>query len=175
MRLLPDGMRDELREPLGVLVPDEQADSVTISAHIVGASYVVTVGDRTTEKVIGFGIVPNLQIVDGRERRAPRGHPGLPPGTVRMECANPPAAITDESVARIREAFSSRDPVRLAVEGEEDLLVIPACVHAPANSVVMYGQPGRGVVVVHVDGDVRRKTQTMLDSMDLGNDETVAV
>jgi len=159
-------MRDELRIPLGVLVPDEQASTANISAHVAGASHVITVGDRTTEKLIESGIVPDLQIVDNQEKRFSRDSPALPAGTVEVTCVNPPAEITDESISKIRDAFSSKAPVRLTVRGEEDLLVIPACIHAPEDSVVLYGQPNEGMVVVRVDDAIRHKTQTLLDSMD---------
>ena len=172
---LSENLREELRIPLGVLVPDEKANSVTICAHIVDASCVITVGDMTTQRLIEFGIVPNLQIVDGLEKRLPRSSPVLPSGTIEMTCTNPPAEITDESIARIREAFCSDKPVRLTVRGEEDLLVIPVCIFAPENSVVLYGQPHEGMVIVRIDENTRRKTQTLLDSMYRGNDETVAV
>jgi len=162
---LPEDLRDGLKIPLGVLVPDGQAGPATISAHVAGAPCVITVGDRTTERLIESGIVPDLQIVDNHERRLSRDSPALPAGTVEVTCANPPAEITDESISKIRDALSSKAPVRLTVRGEEDLLVIPACIHAPENSVVLYGQPGEGMVVVRVDDAVRRKTQTLLDSM----------
>ena len=162
---LPENLRNELKIPLGVLVPDDQANSVTISAHIVDASYVITVGDRTTEKLIEFGIVPNLQIVDNQEKRFSRDSPSLPSGTVEITCINPPTEITDESISKIKEAFLSKTPVRLTIQGEEDLLVIPVCIHAPENSVVLYGQPNEGMVVVHIDDAIRHKTQTLLDSM----------
>ncbi len=161
---------------MGILIPDAQADSATVLLHVVGAPCIVTVGDRTTEKLIEFGIVPDLQIVDGREERHSRRAPVLPLGTVEIQCANPPAEITDESIEKILRAFSSATPVRITVRGEEDLLVIPACIHAPKDAVVLYGQPGEGVVIVHVDAEIRHKTQTLLDSIRHGgNDETVAV
>ena len=57
-------------------------------------------------------------------------------------------------------------PVRLLVNGEEDLLVIPACIHAPANAVVLYGQPGRGLVVVPVSDEIKTRMQALLDMME---------
>lgn len=172
---LPDRLRDKLKAPLGVLVPDGQANAVTISAHVAGAPCIITVGDKTTEKLIGFGMVPDLQIIDNREKRSSRNPPGLPAGTAEVTCDNPAAEITDQSIGKIRDALSSKTPTRLVVRGEEDLLVIPACIHAPKNSVVLYGQPGEGMVVVRVDDAVRQKTQRLLDLMNQGNDEPVAV
>ena len=57
-------------------------------------------------------------------------------------------------------------PVRLNVNGEEDLLVIPVCIHAPENAVVMYGQPNEGLVIIKITPEIRNKTQTLLDSME---------
>jgi len=52
------------------------------------------------------------------------------------------------------------------VNGEEDLLVIPVCIYAPDNSVVMYGQPNEGLVIVKITPEIRNKTQTLLKSME---------
>ena len=172
---LPRHLRDQLKTPLGTLVPDSHVNKDVVSAQIAGAARVITVGDRTTERLIGFDIVPDLQIVDGHERRVMRDPPRLPGGSIRECCTNPPGEITEESIDKIQHALSSDSPVRLVVRGEEDLLVIPACTYAPLGSVVLYGQPSKGMVVVRVDWETRRKTQTLLDSMGNGDDETVAV
>ena len=62
--------------------------------------------------------------------------------------------------------FTSKTPVRITVNGEEDLLVIPVCIYAPENSVVMYGQPNEGLVIVKINPEIRNKTQKLLDSME---------
>ena len=50
-------------------------------------------------------------------------------------------------------------PVRITVNGEEDLLVLPVCIHAPDNAIVMYGQPNEGLVLVEItDTEIRNKT-----------------
>lgn len=162
---LPKALRDELKAPLGVLIPDTQVTDATISAYTHDTSYIITVGDKTTEKLIEFGIVPNLQIVDNYEKRSFRGSPRIPVGTIPVMCSNPAAQITDESIAKIKDAFSSKTPIRLTVDGEEDLLVLPVCVHAPKNAIVFYGQPNKGMVVVYIDDAIRHKTQRLLDLM----------
>jgi len=53
----------------------------------------------------------------------------------------------------------------LMINGEEDLLVIPACIFAPENSIVLYGQPNQGLVIVKITPEIRNKTQRLLDSM----------
>ena len=82
-----------------------------------------------------------------------------------MEVSNPPAQITRESVSAIRRAFAARPPVRIRVDGEEDLLVIPVCVYAPDNTVVLYGQPDEGLVVTPVTDEIRNKTRGIMSHM----------
>ena len=65
----------------------------------------------------------------------------------------------------IKNSFTLKPPVRITINGEEDLLVIPVCLYAPENSVVMYGQPNEGLVIVIIDENIRKKTQLILDSM----------
>ncbi len=50
--------------------------------------------------------------------------------------------------------------------GEEDLLVLPVCIHAPENAVVLYGQPNRGLVIVRITPEIRNKVETLLDLME---------
>ena len=87
--------------------------------------------------------------------------------TIKTEltCKNPPGQITEESMQTIQEAFSCERPVRVIVKGEEDLLVIPTCIFAPENSVVMYGQPNEGLVIVHVTPEIRSKVQKIVSVM----------
>ena len=54
------------------------------------------------------------------------------------------------------------ESVRITVDGEEDLLVIPACIYAPDKSVVLYGQPNEGMVIVPVTSEIRNKTKSIL-------------
>jgi uncharacterized protein (UPF0218 family) len=56
-------------------------------------------------------------------------------------------------------------PVRIIVTGEEDLLVLPVAIYAPDNSVIFYGQPNEGLVMVLVTEEIRNKAKSILDSM----------
>lgn len=154
-----------MKAPLGVLLPQGSDGIEEIQRHLPDGAYIITVGDMTTEKMINLGIVPSLQIVDGLEQRKARRPPELS-GAVEIATDNPAAGITDQSINAIKTAFAMQPPVRLLVNGEEDLLVIPACIHAPANAVVLYGQPGRGLVVVPVSDEIKTRMQALLDMME---------
>ena len=161
---LPDNLRDKLKRPLGILLKDSNVTKESVLKNIPVGSFVISVGDATTEKLIKYGIVPSLQIVDGLEKRIKRD---LPSGNIKttLSCTNPPAEITIESVNIIKKAFQSPKPVRIIVDGEEDLLVLPVVLYAPENSIVLYGQPNEGLVIVSINAEIRNKSQSLMDSM----------
>ncbi len=162
---LPDSLREQMKIPLGILLPESQANKENILKHLEENSYIITVGDRTTEKMIDFDLIPSLQIVDGIEKREKREPPKLVNAT-EITVDNPPAEITSQSIDVIKKALSMESPVRILVTGEEDLLVLPVCIHAPENSVVMYGQPNEGLVIVKITSEIRNKAQSLLDLME---------
>ena len=161
---LPDSLRDQLKIPLGVLLPIGQDNKTNIQKYLSDDSYIITVGDRTTEKMIDFDLIPSLQIIDGLEKRIKRDILKLG-SAFELKIDNPAAEITLESIEIIKKAFTMNSPIRLTVNGEEDLLVLPVCIHAPENSVILYGQPNKGLVLVQITTEIRNKAQALLDLM----------
>ena len=162
---LPENLRRQLKIPLGDLIKEEDASKEKILSKINSKAIVITVGDKTTENLINFGIIPQIQVIDGLEKRNQRNIPIDETIRTELTCKNPPGEITKESMQTIQKAFSCELPVRIIVKGEEDLLVIPVCIFAPENSVVMYGQPNEGLVLVRVTPEIQAKVQKILDSM----------
>ncbi|MBC8501938.1 MAG: GTP-dependent dephospho-CoA kinase family protein [Nitrosopumilus sp.] len=161
---LPDSLRDQLKIPLGILLPIGQDDKTNVQKYLSDDSFIITVGDRTTEKMIDFDLIPSLQIIDGLEKRIKRDIIKLG-NAFELKIDNPAAEITLESIEIIKKAFTMNSPIRLTVNGEEDLLVLPVCIHAPENSVILYGQPNKGLVLVQITTEIRNKAQALLDLM----------
>ena len=145
-------------------MPIGQDNKDNVQKYISDDSYVITVGDRTTEKMIDYEIIPSLQIIDGFEKRQKREFPKLG-NESELTIDNPAAEITLQSIEIIKKAFDMAPPIRIIVNGEEDLLVLPVCIHAPKNSVVLYGQPNKGLVLVEITTEIRNKAQTLLNLM----------
>ena len=162
---LPENIRNQLKTPLGDLIKEEIVNKENILTNIGSEPIVITVGDRTTENMINLGIMPHIQIIDGLEKRNKRLVPADDAISTNLSCKNPPGEITEESIQVIQKAFSCEPPVRITVDGEEDLLVMPVCIHAPENSIVMYGQPNEGLVIVTITPEIRAKVQKILDAM----------
>ncbi|MDC4229134.1 MAG: GTP-dependent dephospho-CoA kinase family protein [Nitrosopumilus sp.] len=153
-----------MKIPLGILLPIGQDDKTNVQKYLSDDSFIITVGDRTTEKMIDFDLIPSLQIIDGLEKRIKRDIIKLG-NAFELKIDNPAAEITLESIEIIKKAFTMNSPIRLTVNGEEDLLVLPVCIHAPENSVILYGQPNKGLVLVQITTEIRNKAQALLDLM----------
>lgn len=73
--------------------------------------------------------------------------------------------MTKAARSAMKQAFAGDKPVMVLIDGEEDLLTIPAVIEAPVGSVVFYGQPLEGVVAVSVDEKSKSKAREVLQQM----------
>ena len=162
---LPENLRTELKTPLGRLVLENDSEQEEIIKETYKNSLVVTVGDATTDKLLKMGLVPFLQIVDGQEKRVKRNIPESESIITNLDSQNPAGEISQDSVSIIKNAFELKPPIRLIVDGEEDLLVLPVCLYAPENFVVMYGQPNEGLVIVKINHEIKEKVQKIVNTM----------
>ena len=154
-----------MKTPFGRLILETDPNQEEIIRETYANSLIITVGDATTEKLLKMGLIPFLQIIDGQEKRIKRNVPESELIKTYLDCQNSPGEISQKSISIIRDAFDSKPPIRITVNGEEDLLVIPVCLNAPENSVVMYGQPNEGLVIVHINREIKEKVQKIVNSM----------
>jgi uncharacterized protein (UPF0218 family) len=66
-------------------------------------------------------------------------------------------------VRALRRALSTDNPTTILVDGEEDLVALPAIVAAPEGASVVYGQPDEGMVHVQVTDDHRTDMRDLLE------------
>lgn len=162
---LTPSVRRRLKRPLGRLLLAPQLKSGSHLVELTEAKLVITVGDRVTETLHAIGRTPDVQVVDRREMRVKRAAPRVPFAR-QFQVSNPAGRITQRSIVCVRSAVRSRrKPVRVLVEGEEDLLAIPAVIEAPLGSLVYYGQPRVGVVSVNVDREAKLRARGTLRRM----------
>lgn len=155
MRRLPEENRHFFKAPFGRLF-SEFGDVIPLLA----GRRVYTVGDIVTRNALEMGISPSIAVVDGHTMREPcERTPDVFQRILRAK--NPPGTLTDELICALEDAASS-PPTLLVVDGEEDLAVIPLILTAPPGGVVLYGQPGEGVVLCVIDKAARRKAALMI-------------
>lgn len=157
----PDDLQ-KLKNPFGELVQDRDVSKARMLSAVHGAKKVVTVGDATTERLVSFGIVPDVSVVDGRERRSVRDRQIRYPAK-QLKCVNPRGTITQEAVDVLQQALKESRPVIVNVDGEEDMLALPLFYFAPIGSVVLYGQPLEGLVVVKITRTRQEEAKAFMD------------
>ena len=157
MLVLPDEMREELSEPCDVVYTDAPP-------HIRGKD-VICVGDVCTITLYQSGIIPHLAVVDGRTRRSP--HSGVEELRFdrTMNVRNPQATITDELWGSIIRALEGSEHTMIMVDGEEDLAALVCLSEAEDGAFVVYGLPGKGMCIVEVDENARKKARDVLSRM----------
>ena len=148
--------------PFGPVVQDDG-----LKAALAGAPMVLLVGDVVSLTAKGLGIKPKLFLVDYHtqrkvEEKAWRVELGAW-GRMGLQARNPAGTITREAWDAVKRAiWLPESPVRIVVEGEEDLLGIPCFLEAPDGAKVVYGMPGLGACVVTVDAALRSRTKALL-------------
>ncbi|HVB95543.1 MAG TPA: DUF359 domain-containing protein [Nitrososphaerales archaeon] len=163
--LLTPSLRRKLKKPLGRLFPAVDVRGEEFLALVTGSSFVVTVGDRVTETLQETtGRSPDVFVVDGMERRSAREIPRIAHGS-SIKARNPAGRITKAALGAMKRAFAGEKPVMVLIEGEEDLLTIPAVIEAPLGALVFYGQPLEGVVAVNVDEKSKASARKILKQM----------
>ena len=162
---LPENLRNELKIPLGKLIKNNSSEKEDYIRKIYSEKVVITVGDATSELLLQMGLIPLLHIIDGQEKREKRSLPLANAINTELTVKNNPGEISAESFNLVKNIFNEKPPIRLVVDGEEDLLVLPVCLFAPSNSVVMYGQPNEGLVIAEITSEVRDKVQKIVNQM----------
>lgn len=167
---LTPALRDALKTPFGKLYRGKGEECLRgIVRSLKNPPKIISIGDVTTFYLLKAGIVPDICIVDDKTMRLPVDHE-VRKGTAHksfkdVSVRNPPGVVTQELIDAIKNNMDSKKPVRIFVDGEEDLAVIPACEYAPVGSVVLYGQPSEGVVAVTVTEEKKRETLSLVEQM----------
>lgn len=161
---LPEELRAELAIPLGTVYSAEEAEGPDFERLVRSAPMTITVGDRVTDTLGSMGRTPDVQVVDGVERRVVRAVPTVPYARL-IKVKNPAGMLTEDAIAGMKKAFLGKKPVRVQVEGEEDLMAILAIAMAPVSAMVFYGQPRVGVVAVKADAIAKSRNRAILARM----------
>ena len=165
--VLPSKLRRKLKKPLGELIRgsfNETMDKLKALIKTEKPPCVVSVGDVVSKNLTENQIHPHLLILDNKVMRS-----NIKPFPLEADeerhVKNPPGTITFKALNAIQEAFKTNHRVKLVVEGEEDLLTLAAILHAPLNSIIVYGQPREGIVVVKATQQKKAEIAEILKAM----------
>lgn len=158
---LPTDLRAAFKDPFGPVYTDPE----TLLREVDGP--LIAVGDIVTYHLERAGRPPDVAVIDEKTHR------GEVDDDVREALAaadrtveNPAATLTEEMLTALRKAIDADEPVRVFVEGEEDLVALPAMIAAPDGASVVYGQPDEGMVHVRITPEMRDRMRELLSRMD---------
>ena len=165
---LPVDMRQELKTPLGELIRGDPSETVGILRERIKEktppSFAV-VGDFTTKNILDAGLEPDIYVVDHRVMRNsvdPLNHRDREV----FHASNPAGTITSEAWETLEKAVSLKREASIIVEGEEDLLVLPLISLMPTGSLIVYGQPREGMVLVEVTNKMKGWAEAFMAKME---------
>ncbi len=176
---IPLNLRKALQRPLGRLIRAKNSNIIERITEIVNQTRssenkIVTVGDVVSSTLIEAGLIPDIAIIDLKTKRTPIT-PAQPDKFDYM-LTNPPGIIKKEVWSLLANVYlKMTKPITIYVDGEEDLLAIPASLLAPDGSIILYGQPDEGIVIIHANKETKRRFQEFLlemEEVDLEQDET---
>ncbi len=164
--ILPEELRNRLKHPLGMLIKGEENETMKTLEQIiedVNPKAIICVGDIVSRNVSRIPVPVNVRIVDNKAMRKEIERFEF---NARRTFYTNNQAGTIEPMAwqAISEAIKIGDALVL-VNGEEDLLALVAILEAPSNSLVIYGQPREGMVIVEVNDKKKNEVKSIIDSM----------
>lgn len=165
MLKLTPGLRKELKKPFGEVLKGEAA----LERINEREGMLMAIGDACLLFLLRHGIRPDVAIydfkilrkeIDGKSKRLIEEEYKDP-----VVVPNPAGFITDE----LRDAVAGvlgRRKGEILVDGEEDLSALVAIEHADAGSLLIYGQPGEGMVFVEITMSVKEKARLIMEKME---------
>lgn len=149
-------LKRTLSKPMGRLVSTNGFRRVSKGENIVA------VGDIVALHTQRLGYKPSVFIIDGKTERTTKVRLSLKGDFIELRAKNPPSKITDESWNTVKEAFCYSSRVKITISGEEDLLGLPVIYFSPLNTVFVYGQRGKGMVVVRSTIQAKKRVEKYL-------------
>ncbi|MBM3229777.1 DUF359 domain-containing protein [Candidatus Parvarchaeota archaeon] len=160
---ITDKLREYLKQPLGRLL--ETSAALEVAKNHKGI--ICAVGDECIYNLLEAGARPQICLYDNltmrkevepHKKQAIAGYCKSP---VHIE--NQAGTISDGLCRALEKAFEKEESF-IEVAGEEDLAVLPAMVYSKKGSIILYGQPNQGMVLIE-GGSKARETAARILAM----------
>jgi len=133
-------------------------------SDLLNSPKIALIGDSVTQYFIDHKLPFNYCVIDHLVRRQPyKVDLKSSKPTLTLTTNNPPGKITRQSFNTIQKLLNS-DSGLIDVSGEEDLLGFPFALLLPINSLVIYGQPKQGIVIIRLTETKKDQIAHIIDS-----------
>ncbi len=172
-RILPESLKQVLREPLGRVISSfstlskEEIEEMKHLASVQGRFYLCAIGDVVTYELKKKGVSPFLSVIDGQTKREALNVKILKEilEIERYNAINEKGTIGKDAVTALLRLFDmghNKAVNQILVQGEEDLLTLAVVLIAPLGCIVWYGQREVGAVSVKVTEEMKRRVYNLL-------------
>ena len=126
-----------------------------------------------SSSLLPLSCIPDIALIDGMTKRNNWPNTKLIDHSkfdIVSTAQNPAGKLTPQLFETCKSAVNSLDhglKSLIVVEGEEDLSPIVLHLMLPIDSVIIYGQPGRGVVTRVTDLETKKNCRAILELMAL--------
>jgi uncharacterized protein (UPF0218 family) len=151
---LPEKSRSLLQKPWGKLLAGDTAQVASkYSKLLVQNKYplIITVGDYCSHH-----LKSDIKIFDNKVQR----RDFVSSHAFCLTVDNPAGTIQEQAWDAVKQAVEK--PCNIRVNGEEDLLVIPAVLEAKTNTLVIYGLPNQGICCIKVTPAIKKTFRDFL-------------
>lgn len=176
---LPKILRSSLQEPLGKFFTGKESNTareVKLYLEKNNPPITISIGDYCSKSLFEENFFPEIVIFDGKTHRTREINLNFDSYEER-KTVNPREwilrvawEVIENSIKQIQSKTSKKCRICIKINGEEDLLVIPAIISLPLGSAVIYGQPhlntDEGIVVVLVTSSVKKHVKELLNKFD---------
>jgi len=159
---LPQGLRKKLKIPWGKIIKIENLDYMN--------NLLVSVGDETTRAFNRMSIGLCLSVIDFKVARKIKFKDLKELGFLGSEkvykIKNPAGSVSGKLFKLATDLFENidyKDHRIIQIDGEEDLSVLPLILTSPLGTNIFYGQPGKGIVRIIADEQIKAKIRSMLN------------
>lgn len=161
---LPESSRYKISAPVGTLYTSDKIDHLieTVLSFRERGKLVSSVGDRVTYTLISNNFIPDVAVIDGKEMRTEVSIVDMELFNLVIYVENKQGYVNIAIVKVLRDHLKSR-PLLLFVKGEEDLVGFPVVLALPIGSCMLYGQPGKGIVLVEIGEETKERAKNLLN------------
>ena len=176
---LPKTLRASLRDPIGKLFTGSAQNAAKAAKKYINANnpiITISIGDYCTKTLFDVHFLPDIVIYDGKTLRENKINLNLDLYQ-HIKVFNPPEWIShkawrilDSAIKQIQSYTLDKCRVAVRIDGEEDLLVIPAIISLPLGSAVVYGQPpittDEGIVCALITPSLKKLAEELLSKFE---------
>lgn len=153
-----------LKHPFGKLLrgpPEKTIEELKDFVKCERPTKIFAIGDIVASNMMRGNIKVDSIIIDFKSERKPTKPITLNSFKI-VKVKNTPGTITSAARNAVRDAVQGSSTTAIIVDGEEDLLTLPAIGFAPLGSLVVYGQPHVGIVLVQINERTRHEAKRLL-------------